>query len=232
MPTSEYGNNLTEPTNLKTDVSESPVSPPDSPVNLSEIAQNQPEESPMEIMERFIEQDQELGHEAELFKHLKPPEDHSRQTSAELIEKQELVRILEDARDKGIPHSLLESLWDLRNCHPEDVEEVPLVREHALSDVIRPMWEQGLDHELKNDLLFDLEGEEATEKLYVPQSEVEIENPQNLYQLVRKACDQNRMEELLTMIEENDDALIGETLEAAVARHREEIDRSFRENGE
>ena len=178
----------------------------------------------MEIMERYIEQDQELGQDVEQYQHLKPPEDHSRQTSAELIEKQELVRILEDARNKGIPHSLLESLWDLRSCHPEDVEEVPLVREHALSDVIRPMWEQGLDHELKNDLLFDLEGEEAMEKLYVPQPEVEIENPQNLYQLVRKACDKNRMEELLGMIEENDDAFIGETLEAAVGRHREEVE--------
>ena len=191
-----------------------------SSADYRSTALRQQEESPMEIMERFIGQDRELEGEPELFEHLKPAVEYTEQPTTNLIEKQELVRILEDARNKGIPHSLLESLWDLRNCHPEDVKEPPRVREHALSDVIRPMCEQGLEHELKNDLLFDLEGEEAMEKLCVPQPQSEIDNPQNLYQLVRKAWDQNRMEELLGMIEENDDALLGETLEEAVARHR------------
>jgi hypothetical protein len=76
--------------------------------------------------------------------------------------------------------------------------------------------------------LFDLEGEEAMKKLCVPQPQSEIDNPQNLYQLVRKAWDQNRMEELLGMIVENDDAFIGETLEEAVTRHRKEMDEHLR----
>jgi hypothetical protein len=222
MPAPEYRNMPTEEVPELEKESHTRDIPGDrhaSSVDRPAMLEAQHEESPLEILERFTKQDFEIGHDVRLPQHLKSAESDTNHPK-ELIEKEKLEEILDDARGKRIPHSLLESLWDLRSCHPEDVEEPPMVREHALSDVIRPMWEQGLDHELKNDLLFDLEGEEAMEKLYVPQPEVEIENPQNLYQLVRKACDQNRMAELLTMIEENDDALLGETLEQAIARHK------------
>jgi hypothetical protein len=194
------------------------------PADYRSTALQQQQESPMEIMERFIEQDQELGQEAELFEHLKPVAEEREPPSTELIDKERLNEILEHARREDIPYKLLGYLWELNDCHPEHVEEVPLVREHALSDVIRPMWEACLEHELKVDLLQDLESDENIDKLFVPQPQSEIDNPQNLYQLVRKAWDQNKMEELLGMIVENDDAFIGETLEAAVARHRKEMD--------
>ena len=194
-----------------------------SSVDRPAAPEAQHEESFMAIMERFIEQDQELGQNVELLEHLRHVEDPPVRHSPKLILAEKLAQILDDARDKGIPYSLLEYLWELRDCHPEEVKEPPIVREHALSDVIGPMWEHGLEHELKTDLLFDLEGEENMEKLYVPQPQSEIDDPQNLYQLVRKAWDQNRMEELLAMIEENDYALIGETMEEGAARYRAEI---------
>jgi hypothetical protein len=199
-----------------------------SSVDFPATAEAQHDESPMQIMERFIKQDQKLGQDVELLEHLKPFAQQTEPHSTELIEKGRLNEILEHARREDIPYKLLGYLWELNDCHPEDVEEVPLVREHALSDVIRPMWEARLEHELKVDLLQDLEGDENADKLLIPQPQSEIDNPQNLYQLVRKAWDQNRMEDLLTMIEENDDAFIGETLEAAVARHRKERDEYLR----
>ncbi|MFH1114170.1 MAG: hypothetical protein V1792_09640 [Pseudomonadota bacterium] len=195
-----------------------------SSVEYPATAEEQHEESLTEIMERFIKQDQEMGQDVELFEHLKPVAEDSEQSCTQLIDRERLNQILEHARRKNIPYNLLGYLWELWDCHPEDVAEPPMVREHALSDVIRPMWEQGLEHELKSDLLCDLDGDENIEKLFIPQPQSEIDTPQNLYQLVRKAWDQNRMEELLGMIEENDDDFIGETLEAALARHREEMD--------
>ena len=66
------------------------------------------------------------------------------------------------------------------------------------------------------------------DKLFVPQPQSEIDNPQNLYQLVRKAWDQNRMDELLGMIEENDDALWGMTQEEAVAQSEKAMDEYLR----
>lgn len=198
-----------------------------SSVDRPAMLQAQYEDSPLEILERFAKQDLEIGHDIRLLQHLKSAEGGTNRPK-ELIEKERLNEILEHARREDIPYKLLGYLWELNDCHPEDVEEVPLVREHALSDVIRPMWDKRLEHELKVDLLQDLEGDENIDKLFVPQPQSEIDNPQNLYQLVRKAWDQNRMEELLTMIEENDDAFIGETLEAAVARHRKEMDEHLR----
>lgn len=96
------------------------------------------------------------------------------------------------------------------------------MRDHALSDVIRQFWEQDLKNDLMNELLFCLEADQKTERLWTPQPQPqeEIDAPQNLYQLVRKAWDQNRMEELLAMIEEIDDAILGLTLKEAVALHR------------
>jgi hypothetical protein len=96
------------------------------------------------------------------------------------------------------------------------------------------MWEKRLEHELKSDLLCDLEGDENIERLFVPQPQSEIDNPQNLYQLVSKAWDLNRMEELLAMIEENDYALWGKTREEAATQSEKEMDdylRSLKEKG-
>lgn len=186
----------------------------------------------MEIMQRFIEQDRELSKEVDPLQNLKPAAEDTEKPSTELIEKDRLNEILEHARREDIPYKLLGYLWELWDSDPEIVKEPPIAREHALSDVIRPMWEQGLDYELKSDLLCDLEGDEKIDKIFVPQPQSEIDDPQNLYQLVRKAWDQNSMEELLGMIEENDYALIGETMEDALARYREETDKLLRNSEE
>jgi hypothetical protein len=194
-------------------------------------ALRQQEESPMEIMERFIEQDQELGQEAELFKHLKPVAEEREPPSTELIDKGRLNEILEHARCEGIPDKLFGYLCELESDFPEEIE-VPFVCQQALSDVIRPMWELRLEHELKVDLLQDLEGHDNIDRLFIPQPQSEIDNPQNLYQLVRKAWDQNRMEEILGMMEENDDAILGETRDEAAARYTKKVDEFLRSRKE
>jgi hypothetical protein len=173
------------------------------------------------IVEPFIEQPQQPGQDADLPQHMKPAEDAARQPSAELIDKDRLNEILEHARREDIPFALLNRLLDLWGCYPEEIAEPPYARDHALSDVILPFWEQDLGDELMDELLFYLEGDQKTERLWVPQPASEIASPANLYQLVRKARDQNRMEELLAMIEENDYALLGETREEASARHQQ-----------
>jgi predicted RNA-binding Zn-ribbon protein involved in translation (DUF1610 family) len=204
------------------------ASEPASPTDEAVSGDGGREESLLEIVERFKQQDFMTERIANLSRHLEAVESQSREASPRLIEIEALLRILDDAREKGIPDMLLESLWDLWNSHPDHVSEPPIVRPHALSDVISPFWGQSLEHELKIDLLYELEGEENVEKLYGPQPQSEIDSPQNLYQLVRKAWDQDRMEELLGMIEEDHDFVLGETLDEAVARHRGQVDESLR----
>jgi hypothetical protein len=227
MPSPEYRNMPTEEVpelEKEAHTSDVPEYRSVSTVGPPPISVSQHEESLMEIMERFIEQDQELAQDVEQYQHLKPAVAETEIPSTELINKERLNEILEHARREDIPYKLLGYLWELNDCHPEDVEEVPLVREHALSDVIRPMWDKRLEHELKVDLLQDLEGDENIDKLFAPQPQSEIDNPQNLYQLVRKAWDQDRMEELLAMIEENDYALWGKTREEAAGQSEKEMD--------
>jgi hypothetical protein len=206
MPATEYGNNRAEGLGSNESLMASP----------EDLAQNEPEESILEIVERFVEQDKKLGDGIERLHHSEP---YSK-PDTELIDRDRLNEILEHARQEDIPNKLLGYLWELWDTDPETIKEPPLVRGHALSDVIRPMWEQGLEYELKSDLLCDLEGYENEHRVEEPQPQEEIDAPQNLYQLVRKAWDQNRIKELLGMIEENDDAVLGITLEEPVARHR------------
>jgi hypothetical protein len=210
MPAPEYGNNGAEGPEPENDPNKSLSG---SPVDLP---QNEPDESVREIVDRFVKQDRKLGHGIERLHHSEP---YSK-PATELIEKERLNEILEHARREDIPYKLLGYLWELGDADPEMIKEPPLVREHALSDVIRPMWEQRLEYELESYLLCELEGYENEHGVEEPQPQEEIDAPQNLYQLVRKAWDQNRMEELLAMIEENDDALLGVTLKEAVALHR------------
>ncbi len=185
------------------------------------------EESTREILERIIEQDRELGEEVDLIQHLESASEDTDQPAAELIDKKRLNEILEHARRENIPDKLFGYLCELESDFPEEIE-VPFVRRHALSDVMRPMWEYRIEHELKVDLLQDLEDPDSVEKLFVPQPQSEIDNPQNLYQLVRKAWDHNRMEELLGMIEENDDAMLGETGAEARVRFDRELEEYLR----
>jgi hypothetical protein len=221
MPTAE----VPKPEN-EANSSDIPQCDPASSMYCPQNAESQHEESPMEIMERFIEQDQELVQEAEVFEHLKPVAEEREPPSTELIDKDRLNEILEQARRERIPDKLIKYLCELESDFPEEIE-VPFVRQQALSDVIRPMWEQGLEHELKVDLLQDPEGHDNIDRLLVPQPQSEIDDPQNLYQLVRKAGNQNKMEELLGMIEENDDALLGETMGEAAARNHQATDESL-----
>jgi hypothetical protein len=210
------------------DIAETSPSPSMERPTIPASQQDQPF---TEIMERFIEQDQELGKDLELLEHLKPAVEDTEQPSTKLVEKDRLNEILQLARSEGIPDKLFGYLCELESDFPEEIE-VPFVRQHALSDVIRPMWEKRLEHELKVDLLQDLEGHDNIDRLFIPQPQSEIDNPQDLYQLVRKAWNQSRMEELLGMIVENDDAFTGETLEAAVARHTKEVDEYLRSRKE
>jgi hypothetical protein len=192
-----------------------------SSVDRPTMLESQREESPLEILERFGKQDQELGHDVELLQHLKPFVGGSESHSTELIDRGRLVRIVEDARQKDVPRDLRGYLWELSGAHP-DVEEPPMDSGtgNDLSEVLRFFWEKDLRPEIMDELIYLLEGEDSEHKFCEPQPESEIACPENLYQLVRKAWDLNRMEELLAMIEENDDALLGETLEKAIARHR------------
>lgn len=222
MPAPEYRNMPTELVPEPEEEDRAEEIPEDchaSSFDRPAMLEAQYEESPLEILERFAKQDLETGHDIGLLQHLKHAEDDTNHPK-ELIEKERLNEILEHARREDIPDKLLGYLWELWDTDPEIIKEPPLVREHALSDVIRPMWEQRLECELESYLLFDLEGYENEHRVEEPQPQEEIDAPQNLYQLVRKACDQNRMEELLAMIEENDDALLGTTLKEAVALHR------------
>ncbi len=66
------------------------------------------------------------------------------------------------------------------------------------------------------------------DKLCIPQPPSKVDSPQNLYQLVRKAWDQDRMEELLAMIEENDDVLLGQTRAEARVRFDRKIEEYLR----
>jgi hypothetical protein len=71
-----------------------------------------------------------------------------------------------------------------------------------------------------SDLLYLEEGNDAEEnKLWKPQPQSEIDNPQNLYQLVRMAWDNDRIEDLLAMIEEYENEVYGITIEEAIRAH-------------
>ncbi len=191
------------------------ASEPASPTDEAVSGDGGKEESLLEIVERFKQQDFMKERIANLSRHLEGVESKSEDSTQTLVVAEEFIRILDDAREKKIPDMLLESLWELWGSNPEDLSEPSTVRAHALSDVTRPFWEQGLEHELKIDLLYELEGEANVEKLYAPQPQSEIDSPQNLYQLVRKAWDQDRMEELLGMIEDDDAFVYGETMSEA-----------------
>lgn len=190
-----------------------PLSSPEQPVSRD----SGQEESLLEIVERFKLQDFMKERIANLSRHLEGVASKSGDPTQRLVEVEDLLRILDEARERKIPDMLLQSRWELWRTHPEHVSEPPHVRTHSLSDAIRAFWEQGLEHELKNDLLYELEGEDQMEKLYVPQPRSEIETPANLYQLVRKALDQDRMDDLLAMIEADDDFLHGESRSEAKA---------------
>jgi hypothetical protein len=60
------------------------------------------------------------------------------------------------------------------------------------------------------------EGEDVEHKLWEPQPVEELKSPANLYQVVRKAWDQNRMDELIAMIEEYEDLIYGGSIQEAI----------------
>lgn len=82
--------------------------------------------------------------------------------------------------------------------------------------MLRSFWEQDLKHELLNAPLYEEEGPEFDYKVSEPQPEHELEAPANLYQLVRKARDQNRMNELIAMIEDYEDLIFGPSFREAI----------------
>ncbi len=86
---------------------------PDSSVGPPAIADSQREESPMEIMQRFIEQDRSLSKEVDPLQNLKPAAEDTEKPSTELIEKDRLNEILEHARREDIPYKLLGYLWEI-----------------------------------------------------------------------------------------------------------------------
>jgi hypothetical protein len=167
-----------------------------------------------QIVSRFLEQDKA---EAEA-------EEQSPKEPLPLISRERLIEIVENSKKNKVPYELLGYLWELWD-DDEDFGEPPMVRAlDALTEVLRPFYEKGAWYELLGFLLSMEEGDDLAEKLEEPQPQSEIDSPENLYQLVRKAWDQNRMDELIAMIEEYEDEVYGITIEEAIREHREWAD--------
>lgn len=134
-----------------------------------------------------------------------------------LIEKARLIEIIENAKKKRIPYDLLGYLWELWDSEPDEWAEPPTVRsQDALTEVLSSFWEQDLQYELLSYLLWLEEAEDSDHKIQEPQPKIELESPANLYQLVRKAWDHNRMDELIAMIAEYEDLMDGRSIEEAI----------------
>jgi hypothetical protein len=142
---------------------------------------------------------------------------HRQASSEPLIEKDRLIEIVENAKQNTVRDELFGYLWELWGNYPEEYPEPPTVPSlDALTEVLRSFWERDLQHELLSDLLLLEEGEDSEHKLWESQPEQELEAPANLYQLVRKAWDQNRMGELIAMIEEYEDLIYGGSIREAI----------------
>ena len=137
-------------------------------------------------------------------------------SSKPLIEKERLIEIVENAKKNQTPYELLGYLWELADSDPE-FGDPPMVRSlDALTEVLKRFWEENLRYELLVDLLCLEEGEDLYHKLHEPQPQQELEDPRNLYQLVRKAWDQGRMGELIAMVEEYENLVYGGSIHDAI----------------
>jgi hypothetical protein len=137
---------------------------------------------------------------------------------------------VENSKKKNVPSALLGYLWELSDSDG-GIEAPPMVRSvDALTEVLKPFWEMGERNEILIDLLYLEEGEGLEHKLWKPQPQSEIESPENLYQVVRKPWDHDRMGELIAMIEEYEDQVYGLTIKEAHREYREWVEKKLARN--